>query len=155
VFRRTAFCMSRSGHFACYRLFWEDTVSPDGQTGAPQRPWLGYRESIANLTDFFLFMSRFAQEFGPGVELEYETRAEPLRGRVMTDQGDILTTDSEPCRVESFHRERRASVEDLRSGWTDICTDTAAGLVELFFGGLIPRESIRYNVEAFLAHRLY
>jgi hypothetical protein len=149
----TSFCMTRSGLFVSCRLFREDSIPLETQ-GEPNPLWLSFRRNIFVLTEFFLFLSRFATEFGPGVEIEYDVSAEPLRNRIMVERSfEINLCDSDPCRINSFQRLGRSSVEDLRSGWIDVCVEFTAKFLELFYGGLISHNAIRINIDNFMKRR--
>jgi hypothetical protein len=156
VYSGTAFGMTRSGLFLCYRPYWENTAPlPHGEEKSKVR-WLGYRQNIYVLTEFCLFLSRFATEYKPGTIIRYDVAASDVRGRIMSDsRAGLLFHDTDPAVAIEFKRSATASVEDLRAGWIPVCTDTATRFVQLFTGAAVTESAVESNIHAFINNRIW
>jgi hypothetical protein len=148
------FGMTRTGLFIAYQPYWEDTkLLPDLQGNRTIR-WVGYRQSIFVLTEFFQFLSRFATEFEPGTELKYEVSASALRGRIMSDRSfHVFFVDSDPAVTDTFTRSGIVSVETLRSNWMELCAKIATDFIHLFTGSVISEGVVMNHVQKFVDRR--
>lgn len=136
--------MTRSGFFIFRNTFWENSRAfrnpwqPAGGEPYPEVPpgkWLDYRSNLFLLIQFFIFMSRMAQEFEPGVIMEYELMASPLQGRQLASADpNIMLSDPSAsiCRESTYRWGRRTPVETMRSDWEDECTSALKALFDLF-----------------------
>jgi hypothetical protein len=149
-----AFGLARSGLFLSMRLFRENTVTfknpwqpnPD----IPAGQWLDFKLNLSLVIEFFMFLSRFAENFEVGEELVYEVSAGPLAGRrLATMDGNIDLDPTEPCRAGMFRRKKVVAVEVLRASWEEQCAKALHGFLELFSGPRITDETLMEWVEKF------
>ncbi|MHB1424097.1 MAG: AlbA family DNA-binding domain-containing protein [Gemmataceae bacterium] len=155
-----AFGLTRSGLFMSVRLFRENTVvfknhwqplfgqpNPD----IPAGQWLDFRLNLSLVIEFFMFLSRFAENFEAGEELVYELFAGPLAGRRIATMDSSLPflEPTEPCRANSFRRRNVAPVETLRTSWEELCATALNGFFELFNGLRTSRDGLLQWVQRF------
>jgi hypothetical protein len=150
-----AFGLTRSGLFLSNRRFKENTVvfknpwqpNPD----IPAGEWLDFKLNLALVIEFFMFLSRFAENFEVGEELVYEVGAGPLVGRrlVTLDASLFTLLPTEPCRANVFRRSKVVTVETLRASWEELCAKTLLGFFELFPGLSNTEEGLRKWIERF------
>jgi hypothetical protein len=155
-----AFGLTRSGLFLSNRLFKENTVvfknpwqpNPD----IPAGEWLDFKLNLALVVEFFMFLSRFAENFEVGEELVYEVGAGPLVGRrlVTVDASLFTLLPTEPCRANVFRRSKVVTVETLRASWEELCAKTLLGFFELFPGLSNTEEGLRKWIERFKERKL-
>jgi hypothetical protein len=149
-----AFGLTRSGLFMSARLFRENMTSfkspwqpnPD----IPAGRWVEYKLNLSLVIEFFMFLSRFAENFEVGEELIYEVTAAPLAGRrLVTSDGNISLDPTELCRANVFQRKKVVTVEALRGSWEEHCVKTLHGFFELFSGHYISTDTLLKWVENF------
>lgn len=161
-----AFGLTRSGLFLSTRLFKENTVpfknhwqpilggpTPD----IPAGQWLEFKLNLSLVIEFFMFLSRFAENFQVGEELVYEVFAGPLAGRRIAtmDSSNLPFLDpTEPCRASSFRRQNVVTVETLRASWEELCAKTLNGFFELFPGLRTTTDGLLQWVERFKERKL-
>jgi hypothetical protein len=150
-----AFGLTRSGLFLSNRRFKENTVvfknpwqpNPD----IPSGEWLDFKLNLALVVEFFMFLSRFVENFEVGEELVYEVGAGPLVGRrlVTLDASLFTFLPTEPCRANVFRRSKVVTVETLRASWEELCAKTLLGFFELFQGLSNTEEGLWKWIERF------
>ncbi len=154
-----AFGLARSGLFMSTRLFLENMVPfkhkwqpihGERYPDIPAGQWFDLKLNLSLVIEFFMFLSRFAENFEAGEELVYELIAGHLTGRRLTmeDSGPWLKL-IQPCQAEFFHRKNVVAVETLRASWEELCAKTLHGLFELFPGPGISTEAMMQSVEKF------
>lgn len=121
-----AFGLTRSGLFLSSRVFREnsfDFKNPwQPNPGIPAGQWLDFKMNLSLVIEFFLFMSRFADNFEIGEELVYEVVAEPITSRRLASMdGNIQLDPTDPCRATVFRRREVVSVESLKASWEESC----------------------------------
>ena len=131
------FGLTRSGLFIANRVFREDTTqfknpwqpNPDILPGQ----WFEFQWNMAQVIEFFMFMSRFCHEYQAGEEIVYDISASPLVNRVLVSVNPRIhmIQQQAPCRGNVFLRKRTVPVEYLRSTWEDECAKTLFRLFEL------------------------
>jgi len=147
------FGLTRAGLFVASRIFREDTEDFKN----PWRPnpiisatkWFDYQWNMAQVIEFFMFMSRFSNEFDTGEEIKFEIAAHPLRERLLVSLNPRLNLRSDVCRSLEFRRTRTITTEMLRTNWEDECARTLHRLFELFVGHRIDSEILRKWIERF------
>jgi hypothetical protein len=154
-----AFGITRSGLFLATRMFRENTVAfkhpwqpisgqPNPEIGPGQ--WLDFKLNLSLVIEFFMFLSRLAENFEVGEELVYEVTAGPLTGRhLATMDANIHLDPTEPCRASRFRRHKLITVEAIRASWEESCVKTLHGFFELFSGPRISMETLNKWVEKF------
>src|SRR5262249_48925796 len=154
-----AFGLTRSGLFLSTRLFWENTaqfqhkwqpVHGERYPDIPPGQWFDFNLNLSLVIEFFMFLSRIAENFEVGEELVYELIAGPLEGRRLTMEGSgpwLKLIQS--CRAEAFRRKKTIAVETLRASWEEQCAKTLHSLFELFPGPGISTETLLQWVEKF------
>lgn len=154
-----AFGLTRSGLFMSVRPFRENTVAfkspwqpiigqPKPDIGPGQ--WLDFKLNLALVIEFFMFMSRFAENFEVGEELVYDVAAGPLTGRRLASMDANINLDpTEPCRAGTFRRNKVVTVEGLRASWEEQCVKVLHGFFELFSGPSISTETLLKWIEKF------
>jgi hypothetical protein len=149
-----AFGLTRSGLFMSARLFRENMTSfkspwqpnPDIPAGL----WVDYKLNLSLIIEFFMFLSRFAENFDVGEELLFEVLAAPLAGRrLVTLDGNINLDPTESCRANVFQRKTVVTVEALRASWEELCVKTLHGFFEFFSGHYISTDTLLKWVENF------
>jgi hypothetical protein len=154
-----AFGLTRSGLFMVARPFWENTtpfkhrwqpVHDEPYPDIPAGQWFDFTLNLSLVVEFFMFMSRFAENFTVGEELVYEMNAGPLAGRKLTMEGTTPWLKLiEPCRAAVFRHKKVISVETLRASWEEHCAKTLHGLFELFPGPGLSEAMVLQSVEKF------
>ncbi len=147
-----AFGLTHSGLFVANRLFREDGLEyrspwqpgPDFAAGQ----WLDFKLNLSVVIEFFLFLSRFAENFEVGEEIVYELSAQPLAGkRLVTMDGNINLDPTEPCRASRFRRTGKVTLEALRASWEERCAKTMHDFFEFFPGTAISQETMKAWIE--------
>lgn len=160
----SAYGLTRSGLFLSRRRFVENTVpfkhrwqpvhgepNPD----IPAGQWFDFNLNLSLVIEFFMFLSRFAENFEVGEELVYELAAGPLAGRRLTmDSSGPWLRLIQPCRAEEFRLKKVVSVETLRASWEEECVKTLYGLFELFPGPGISTDTLTQWVKNFKERRV-
>ncbi len=159
-----AFGLTRSGLFMAVRPFRENTVAFKnpwrtvvGQptVDIPAGQWLDFKLNLSLVIEFFMFLSRFAENFEVGEELVYEVTAGPLTGRrLATTDGNIYLDPTEPCRAGTFRRSKVVSVEGLRASWEEQCAKVLHGFFELFNGHRISTDTLLSWIEKFKERKI-
>lgn len=154
-----AFGLTRSGFFMSVRLFRENaytfknpwqTIHGQPNPDIPAGQWLDFRNNLSVVVEFFMFLSRFADNFEVGEEVVYEVSASPLASRCLASADSNINLDpTEPCRAATFHRSKVVPVETLRASWGDECANTLASFFELFPHSHISKETLVKWVEKF------
>jgi hypothetical protein len=154
-----AFGLTRSGLFLSTRLFRENTVAfknpwrplvgqPKPDIGPGQ--WLDFKLNLSLVIEFFMFLSRFGENFEVGEELVYEVAAGPLAGRrLATMDANINLDPTEPCKAGTFRRNKVVTVEALRASWEEQCVKVLHGFFELFSGPRISTETLLKWIDRF------
>lgn len=151
--------LTHSGLFLSVRLFRENVapfkhkwqpVHDKPYPDIPAGQWFDFNLNTSLVIEFFMFLSRFAENFQVGEELVYELTARPLAGRRLTmdDTGPWLQL-IQPCHAAMFRRKHVATVETLRVSWEEQCAKTLHSLFELFPGPGISIETMMKWVEKF------
>jgi hypothetical protein len=159
-----AFGLTRSGLFLSTRLFRENTVAfrshwrtlvGEPTPGIPAGQWLDFKLNLSLVIEFFMFLSRFAENFEAGEELVYELAAGPLAGRrIATMDSSLPFLDpTEPCRANGFRRRNVVPVETLRATWEELSAKTLQGFFELFSGLRTTPDGLLQWVEKFKERR--
>jgi hypothetical protein len=154
-----AFGLTHSGLFLSGRLFRENAVpfkhkwQPIHDEPYPDIPagqWFDFNLNLSLVIEFFMFLSRFAENFEIGEELVYEVTAGPLAGRQLTMDGSGPWLQLiQPCRADMFRRKKVATVETLRASWEEQCAKILHSLFELFPGSDISIETMMQWVDKF------
>ncbi len=152
------FGLTRSGLFMAVRMFREDkTVFKNPWQPNPDIPagqWLDFKLNFSILSEFFVFLSRFAENFEASEELVIEVTGQSLLGRQLVSMdGHIHLDPSEPCRAKSFHRRKVVSVEMLRATWEEMCAKMLFDFFELFNGPRISVDVLLKRLEQFKDRR--
>lgn len=149
------FGLTRAGLFVASRVFREDTDefrNPwQPNPNIPAGKWFDFQWNMAQVIEFFIFMSRFSHEFETGEEIEVEVAALPLRERILVSLNPRLHffRSEAVCRSQEFRRKRTITTETLRSNWEDECARTLHRLFELFAGHRIELDTLRKWIERF------
>jgi hypothetical protein len=154
-----AFGLTRSGLFMSIRPFRENTVAfkhPWQPIGGEPNPdigpgeWLDFKLNLSLVIEFFMFLSRFAENFEVGEELVYDLTAGPLTGRRLASMDPHINLDpTEPCRAGTFRRNKVVTVEALRASWEEQCVKALHGFFEFFAGPRISTETLLKWIEKF------
>ena len=101
------FGLTRSGLFVANRVFREDTTEfrNPWQPNPNMRPgqWFEFQSNMAQLIEFFMFMSRFCHEFDAGEHVIFQISASPLADRVLVSQNPRISMFSSGLRVVLVH----------------------------------------------------
>ncbi len=154
-----AFGLTHSGLFVSKRLFLENyrTYRDHWTPGTDIKPgeWLDLSNNITILIEFFIFVSRYAQNFDVGEMLELEISALPIQGRRLTAGTQFPFFDrSEPCRANRFRYEKVETVEKLRSEWEPECVRAIRRFLELFPGPTFTDQFIIKQIHNFRGRTL-
>jgi hypothetical protein len=117
-----AFGLTRSGLFLSTRLFRENAFPCKARwqshTDLPAGQWLDYKRNVSLLIEFFMFLSRFAENLDVGSEVVFAVTAAPLTGRQLASVDPNIWFDyTIPCRANRFCRSKVVAVETLRTSW--------------------------------------
>jgi hypothetical protein len=141
--------LTHSGLFCCWKEFDENKVTAErtGYRGGdeakrpiPPGEWVEYTWAIRTVVDFFMFQSRFVNEYGPGEGVHVSFKVGPLVGRKLVALNPNIVLGGgapEPCRAPFFTYERTIESESSRTNWEQDC----AGLLKRFVG-LFPNHRI-------------
>lgn len=136
--------LTRSGLFCYWKEFRENNETADrtgyrggadARAAIPSGEWLEYSWAIRTMVDFFLFLSRFSAEYGPGEEIQIDVKAGPIAGRrLISLNPDIVMGYGapSPCRSPYFSFPKTTDTETLRANWEPVCAGALRQLVELF-----------------------
>jgi hypothetical protein len=149
-----AFGMTRSGLFVAMRLFRENTTvfrNPwQPNTDIPAGEWLDFKLNLGIVIEFFVFLSRFAENFDVGEETVVELVAGPLTGRRLVSMDSSIELDpTDPCRAGRFRYKKMLKVETLRASWEEQCVKALRGFFEFFNGDRISEKTFADWVERF------
>jgi Putative DNA-binding domain len=153
--------LTKSGLFCCWKEFEENGVTAErtGYRGGdeakrpiPPGEWVEYTWAIRTVVDFFMFMSRFVEAYGPGEGVHISFKIGPLAGRKLVALSRDITLGygaPEPCRAPFFSFDRTIDAETLRSSWEQACAEVLKRLVELFPNRRISQETLLKWVEKY------
>lgn len=158
-----AFGLTRSGLFMATRPFWENAtpfkhrwqpVHDEPYPDIPPGQWFDFKLNLSLVVEFFMFLSRFAENLAVGEELVYGLTAGPLTGRRLTMEGTTPWLKLiEPCRATLFRRKNIIAAETLRASWEEQCVKVLHGLFELFPGPGLSEDLLVQSVERFRERR--
>lgn len=158
------FGLTRSGLFVSARLFLENStafqhkwqpIHDERLEDIPAGQWFDFKLNLSLVIEFFMFLSRFADNFDVGEELVCEVLAAPLAGRRLTMEGSGPWMKLiEPCRAGAFRRKQVVSAESLRASWEEQCVKALHGLFELFPGSGISTATLMQWVGKFKERKL-
>jgi hypothetical protein len=157
--------LTKSGLFCLSKEFREnqETAERTGYRGGheakqpiPPGEWVEYTWGIRTVVGFFMFLSRFVEEFGPGQEIHISFKVGPLAGRKLVALSPDIAMGygaPEACRAPFFTFDRTIDAETLRTGWEQICAEVLKEFVELFPNNRISQEMLLSWVEKYKTKR--
>jgi Putative DNA-binding domain len=146
--------LTKSGLFCCLKEFDENSLTAErtGYRGGDeaQRPippgeWVECTWAIRTVVDFFMFQSRFVDEYGPGEGVHVSFKVGPLVGRKLVALNPDIVLGygaPEPCRAPFFTYERTTEAESLRTNWEQACAEVLKRFVGLFPNHRISQETL-------------
>jgi len=150
------FGLTRLGLFVANRIFREDTEifknSGEPNKDIPAGQWLDFQWNMAQVIEFFMFMSRFCHEFEAGEEVTYDVMAFPLMDRLLVSLNPrhfLFMRTHQKCRASEFRLVRTSTVEMLQSAWEDECARTLLRFFELFGSNRIDLNTIHKFIQRF------
>jgi hypothetical protein len=152
--------LARSGQFLCIRPYWEDHRTYECRWrdlhGDPVEPsiepgkWLDFKTNIFCITEMFMFLVRFVEEYNPEEQVSVLLEATSLNGRTLVTTDLHVSLDaSEPCRADVFEFQRSLSVQELRAEWETICAQVMKRFVDLVHGPGASFETMHTWIEKF------
>jgi hypothetical protein len=137
--------LARSGQLLYVRPYYENTQTYEckwrGPDGKPTWPdfsggeWIDYKQALFTITEIFMFLTRFIQEYGAEDSIQLTIKATALSGRKLATTDFLIHLPKpEPCRAQSFEFTKRIGVEEFRAEWEDLAAQTMKRFVELFAG---------------------
>lgn len=157
--------LTKSGVFCFWKEFQENGFAAertgyrggdDAKQPIPAGEWVEYGWAIRTMVDFFLFLSRFVEEYGPGEGIHIDLKVGPLAGRKLVSLNRDITLGygaPDPCRAPYFSFERIIDAETLRASWEPLCAEALKQLVELFPNHRISQETLLKWVEKYKTRR--
>jgi hypothetical protein len=153
--------LTKSGLFCFWKEFRENQETAD-RTGCrggdeaerpiPPREWIEYTWAIRTVVDFFIFQSRFVEEYGPGQDIQMSFRVGPIAGRKLVALRWEVTMGygaPEACRAPYFEFDKTIDAETLRTSWEQSCAEVLKQFVELFPNHRISHETLLKWIEKF------
>lgn len=139
-FSDDCFGLTRSGLFVSLRPYRENfrtfknpwQPNPDIE----QAKWLDFQLNLGLVVEFFMFVSRYAEQLEPSENIKLNVTATGLRGRRLVTTDSMIQLDpTKECREDIFHpRDLEVSAVDFRNSWERQCVRTLHRFVELFPG---------------------
>jgi hypothetical protein len=158
--------LTRTGLFFLSRTLWENreafkspssTDSGQPRFEIPAGEWVEFEWSMGTIVEFFMFMSRFVQEYTPGEDVEYEVTASPLSGRrLVSTNPEIFREVPTPSRAKEYRYGKSLLMEELRANWKEECAIAMTKFFELLPSdhGYIQRSTLRQWVDRFVEGRV-
>lgn len=152
--------LARSGQFLCVRPFWENHRKYEcrwrDSQGNPSEPsldpgqWLDFKANIFSITEMFMFVVRFIEEYDSGEQVLIRLQATSLAGRkLVTTDFNINLRHPEECRAQVFEYKRALPVEELRAEWEMTCAEAMKRFVDLFPGPKVETKTMKSWIEKF------
>lgn len=157
--------LTKSGLFCFWREFRENEVTAertgyrggaDAERPIPPGEWVEYTWAIRTVVDFFLFQSRFVEEFGPGQDIHMSYNVGPLAGRKLVALSWEIGMGygaPEPCRAPYFSFDKTVDADTLRTHWEQTCAEALKQLVDLFPNLRISEETLLKWIEKYKTRR--
>jgi hypothetical protein len=157
--------LTKSGLFCFWKEFGEDqeTAEHTGYRGGeearqpiPPGEWVEYTWAIRTAVDFFMFLARVVDAYGPGQDIHINLKVGPLAGRKLVALShDIMIGYGapDPCRAPFFVFDRTIEAETLRTSWEQTCAEALKQFVELFPNHRISQETLAKWVEKYKTRR--
>lgn len=159
-----AYALTNSGLFISMQPFRENTfdfknpwrsVHGDPEMSIGKRRWIEYKLNLFLVIEFFMLISRFAENLDVGEELAYEVTAGPLAGRQLASVDTNVWLDpTGPCKAGTFRAKKVVPVETLRASWEDLCANTLHTFFEFFPHTSISKKTLLEWVEKFKERKL-